>query len=112
MCVYAYVYRKEQYIKSVQKLLPMRIDVYTYALICVSRTVCDFCKLASLHYYLCIAIDVNIILHLVRLKMEADKEQIFHCFVLCISSIFVLFLPKEKCCWCTQNYLSDIVKIL
>jgi len=21
---------------------------------------------------------------------------------------FVLFLAKEKCCWCTQNYLWDI----
>jgi len=21
---------------------------------------------------------------------------------------FVLFSPKEKCCWCTQNYLWDV----
>jgi len=21
---------------------------------------------------------------------------------------FVLFLSKEKCCWCTQNYLWDV----
>jgi len=37
-------------------------------------------------------IDVNI-----RLKMEPDKEY--------LPFSFVLLLPKEKCCWCTQNYL-------
>jgi len=31
--------------------------------------------------------------------MELDKEHIRHCF---------LFSPKEKCCWCTQNYLWDV----
>jgi len=41
--------------------------------------------------------DVNIILHLVRLKMKPDKAY---------SPLpFILFSPKEKCCWCTQNYL-------
>jgi len=38
------------------------------------------------------AIDVNIILHLVRLKMESDKKYIRYCF-------FFLFSSKEKCCW-------------
>jgi len=42
-------------------------------------------------------INVNITLYLVRLKMELSNKHIRHCFLFC--------LPKEKCCWYTQNYL-------
>jgi len=37
--------------------------------------------------------------------MESDKEHIWLCFLF-------FFSPKEKCCWCTQNYLWNAWKIL
>jgi len=47
------------------------------------------------------AIDVNIILHLVRLKMESDKKYIRYCF------FFFVFI-KRKMLLITQNYLWDV----
>jgi len=44
-----------------------------------------------------------IILHLLQLKMEPDKE---HSLL-----PFILFSSKEKCCWCTELFVRHIVKM-
>jgi len=51
------------------------------------------------------AINVNIILHVIQLKIDAYKEHIRHCFLFC-------FFIKRKVLMHTIIYMRHVVKIL